>query len=278
MPEMLGFVGKRFVVGKRVLKTCVSIGNSTNIREFTSDRIVTLEGVRCSGADHDECQKLCTIFWREEWLRKVDGPARPAENTEDQEKLRTRLKTAWNSDTYFCQASELLKVTKPLSRWARFGKCVTDIRVGNCTTWEMAQRIGTWLFWKLRRKLFGVYARGKNRTTPSETLNLQPGELVEVRPLDKIVETLDQRAHNRGLYFTPDMGLLCGSHRQVARRLEKIIVDGTGKMRLVRNTVYLEGARCGCSHVAFGGCPRGEFSYWREIWLRRRKPPQPHDP
>jgi hypothetical protein len=21
--------------------------------------------------------------------------------------------------------------------------------------------------------------------------------------------------------------------------------------------------------VAFGGCPRGEFAYWREIWLRR---------
>jgi hypothetical protein len=33
--------------------------------------------------------------------------------------------------------------------------------------------------------------------------------------------------------------------------------------------VYLEGSMCGCAHVAFGGCPRGEFSYWREIWLRR---------
>jgi len=21
--------------------------------------------------------------------------------------------------------------------------------------------------------------------------------------------------------------------------------------------------------VAFGGCPRGEFAHWREIWLRR---------
>jgi hypothetical protein len=40
-------------------------------------------------------------------------------------------------------------------------------------------------------------------------------------------------------------------------------------MRQLRNTVFLEGSLCGCSCVAFGGCPRGEFAYWREIWLRR---------
>ena len=58
--------------------------------------------------------------------------------------------------------------------------------------------------------------------------------------------------------------------RPVAKSIaQKIIVDGTGEMRVFRNTAYLEGSMCGCSHVAFGGCPRGEFAYWREIWLRR---------
>jgi hypothetical protein len=90
------------------------------------------------------------------------------------------------------------------------------------------------------------------------------------KPYNDALFRLDPAAHNRGLYFTPDTGLCCGSRQRVVRRLDKIIVDGTGQMRQLRNTVYLEGAHCGCSHVAFGGCPRGEFSYWREIWLQRR--------
>jgi hypothetical protein len=276
MPEMLGFVGKRFRVEKRILKTCVSIGNSTNMRVFNSGAIVTLEGVRCSGEGHDGCQKLCAIFWHEEWLRKVDD-SEPGTRTnpEGTEQLGLRLKTTVDSTKYFCQASELLRITRHLSRWERFGRCFAEVRTGNCSAWEMAQRIGIWLYWRARRRLLGVYARGTNRTTPSEALNLQPGEFVEVKPIGRITETLDPAAHNRGLYFTPDMALFCGSRQRVARRLDKIIVDGTGQMRSLRNTVYLEGAHCGCSHVAFGGCPRGELSYWREIWLQRPQPLPP---
>ena len=54
-------------------------------------------------------------------------------------------------------------------------------------------------------------------------------------------------------------------------RLDKIIVDGTGEMRQLRNTVCLEGSTCGCAYMGFdmGGCSRCELTYWREIWLRR---------
>ena len=50
-------------------------------------------------------------------------------------------------------------------------------------------------------------------------------------------------------------------------RLDKIIVDGTGQMRQLRNTVCLEGSTCGCSYMGFGmgGCARCELTYWREI-------------
>jgi hypothetical protein len=274
MPEMAGFCGKRFRISSRVLKTCVSIAPSTTMRVFKTDDVVTLDGPRCSGVDHDGCQKGCLIFWREAWLRKPeDGAFQPNADLEGQEGLRTRLRTWTSPDTYFCQASELLKVTDPLPRWGRFGKCFREVKVGNCSVWQMAQRIGIWVFWKIRQMLFGKYARGSNKSTPVESLNLRPGELAEVKPIEGIIETLDERAHNRGLSFTPDMRLLCGDRQLVARRLDKIIVDGTGKMRQLRNTVYLEGSHCGCSHVAFGGCPRQEFSYWREIWLRRTNSP-----
>lgn len=270
MPEMVGLAGKRFWVSKRVLKTCVSIAPSTTMRVFKVNDVVMLEGPRCSGVDHDGCQKGCSIFWREAWLRRVEDinlPPCPASS--GSERLRARLKTLRSPQAYFCQASEILTVTNPLSRWGRFGKCFTEVRVGNCSFFEMAQRIAVWLFWKIRQALLGKYARGANKSTPMQSLSLQPGEVVEVKSLEGIVETLNHTAHNRGLCFTPDMHLLCGDQRRVEKRLDKIIVDGTGEMRQMRNTVYLEDAYCGCSHVAFGGCPRREYSYWREIWLRR---------
>jgi hypothetical protein len=133
----------------------------------------------------------------------------------------------------------------------------------------MIQRISVWLFWKTRSALLGVYGRGVLKSTPVETLNLQSGEWIEIKPLTSIVETLNESGYNRGLYFTPAMGRSCGEKHRVGRRLEKIIVDGTGEMRQLRNTAFLEGSMCGCSCVAFGGCPRGDFAYWREIWLRR---------
>jgi hypothetical protein len=270
MPEMAEYCGRRFRVSKKVLKTCY-YGHSTGMRTFPADDVVILEDVRCSGAAHDGCQKACNIFWREAWLRRVDGPEGlrivPADS--GQQQLRSRLKTKTGPNTYFCQASEILNATGDLSRGERFWKCVDEVRWGNCGVVEMAGRIGVWLFWRVRRSLLGVYGRGTNKSTPTESLALRPGERVEVKPMKSISETLDERSFNRGLSFTPAMRQLCGEQRRVDRKLEKIIVDGTGAMRTMRDTVFLEGSLCGCSCVAFGGCPRGEYAYWREIWLRR---------
>jgi hypothetical protein len=241
------------------------------MRKFPAEDVVLLEGLRCSGGAHDGCQKACTIFWREAWLRSVEGPSfvQSSVDPESSKQLRSRLKTSTGPKTYFCQASEILNATTELSRWERFAKCFDELRSGNCGFPEMAKRIGIWLFWKIRKVFRGAYARGSQKSTPAESLNLRSGEWIEIKPLDCITKTLDERAYNRGLYFTPLMGQLCGERLRVERKPEKIIVDGTGEMRQLRNTVFLEGSLCGCACVAFGGCPRGEFAYWREIWLRR---------
>jgi hypothetical protein len=269
MPEMLEHCGKRFQVFRRVVKTCTS-GTSSTMRAFRGDDVVLLEGLRCSGAAHDGCQKACVIFWREAWLRKVADAAVPTPmNLADADRLRARLKTSSGPNSYFCQASELSRAAPELSRWERFGKCFSEIRDGNCTGLQMAQRIGVWLYWRVRRAFFGAYARGNKIATPVEGLNLQPGELVEVKSIESITQTLSKTAHNRGLWFSPEMRLICGDQKRVERRIEKLIVDDTGEMRKLSNTVYLEGSMCGCAYVAFGGCSRCEFNYWREIWLRR---------
>ena len=269
MPEMVEYCGRRFHVFRRAVKTCISGSGPSTMRAFNGDDVLILEGVRCSGVSHDGCQKSCLIFWREVWLRKVtDATGETRVDPESCQRLRSRLKTM-AAKNYFCQASELLKTTAPMSRWKRLGACFTDIREGNCNASQMLKRIAIWLFWRIRRQFMGEYARGNKKITPLESLNLQPGESVEVKSMESISDTLNKQGHNRGLYFSPDMRLLCDRPYRVRNRIDKLIVDGTGEMRQLHNTVYLEGSLCGCSHVAFGGCPRGEFVYWREIWLRR---------
>jgi hypothetical protein len=269
MPEMAEFCGQRFKVFRRVVKTCSS-GTSSTMRAFRGDDVVLLENLRCSGAAHDGCEKACMIFWREAWLQKVsDVGAPPVPQLAGREQLLARLKTFTGANTYFCQASELSRAAPQISRRERFSKCFDEIAAKNCTVLEMAHRISIWLFWRIRRLLLGPFGRGTNNATPAESLHLKTGELVQVRSMPSISSTLNPKSFNRGLWFSPEMRLLCGTEQRVAQRIDKLIVDGTGEMRQLRNTVYLEGSMCGCAHVAFGGCSRCEFNYWREIWLQR---------
>jgi hypothetical protein len=269
MPEMADFCGRRFRVARRVVKTCFS-GSISTILAFRSDDVVTLDGLRCTGAAHDGCQKACMIIWREAWLKHVEDAAAPRPgDVNGRGRLLTRLKTSTGPTTYFCQASELLKAARPLSRRERFGKCVSEVAAGNCSAFEMAQRVCIWLMWRTRRIVRGAFARGRQAPTPVQSLDLRPGESIEVKPIEHIIDTLNAAGQNRGLSFSPDMRLLCGARQQVKGRLDRIIVDGTGEMRHLKNTVALEGSFCGCSQIAFGGCPRHELAYWREIWLRR---------
>ena len=270
MPEMLEFCGQRFRVARRALTVCIYEPGTP--LGFNTDDVVTLEGVRCSGAAHDGCQKSCTIFWREAWLRKVEAATvQPHVDLQGMERLRSRLKVTTAPGTYYCQASELKRATHSLSRRERIEGYLQGLRAGNFSAAQMARNVLIWFFWRVRKMFLGVYPRGKSGLTPIESLNLQPGEWVEVKPLQSVMETLNEHGQNRGLGFSLDMRLLCGRRLRVRARLEKIIVDGTGKMRQLRNTVSLEDSTCGCRYLGFGmeECARCELTYWREIWLRR---------
>ena len=269
MPEMLELCGQRFRVSRRANTVCIY--EPSNPLGFNTDDVVTLEGVRCSGAAHDGCQKSCTIFWREAWLRKVDPTSVQSHvDSRSAEQLQARLKVSIGPETYYCQASELKKVAHSLSKKERVRGYLSGLSDGNFSALEMARSIGIWSFWRIRRMFLGPM-RGSSGTTPIQSLNLRPGEWVEVKSLRGIIETLNAHGYNRGLSFTPDMRRFCGRRLRVRGRLERIIVDGTGHMRKLHNTVSLEGSTCGCEYAGFGmvGCSRCELTYWREIWLRR---------
>ncbi len=100
-----------------------------------------------------------------------------------------------------------------------------------------------------------------------ETLNLRPGELVEVKALEEILATLDGNRRNKGLLWMTGMSRYCGRRYRVRRRVERIMLESNGELRNMKNTVLLEDVMC--DGVAFGGCDRSCFHFWREAWLRR---------
>lgn len=100
-----------------------------------------------------------------------------------------------------------------------------------------------------------------------EVLNLQAGELVEVKSIFEIRKTLDENDRFKGLYFMGEMRQFCGKKFRVHKKVNRILLESTEEIRKVKNTVLLEGVMCD-GHVQCG-CDRSCFYYWREAWLRR---------
>lgn len=99
-----------------------------------------------------------------------------------------------------------------------------------------------------------------------EALQLQPGELVEVKSHAEIIKTLDPNGRHRGLLFMADMAQYCGRRMKVQKPVHRLLMEDSGEVRRMRNTVLLEGSMCDGLSV---GCDRSCFHFWREIWLRR---------
>lgn len=69
IPAMSEFSGKRFKVFKR-METMYQ-EESGNVRRLRNT--VLLDGVHCDGLLM-RCDRACLFYWREAWLRRVDGP------------------------------------------------------------------------------------------------------------------------------------------------------------------------------------------------------------
>jgi len=179
---------------------------------------------------------------------------------------------------YSCQATELIHATEPLPWW-RPGQYLRDLLSGEMPPADFLRMLWLQTYNKLQRLWGGRRLgdpRGDCRRTPSESLGLKPGEWVEVKSLPEILATLDKLGRNRGLGFGPEMVQFCGRRMRVARRVERLVVEWTGRLRALSDTVALEGALC--DGLAFRGCPRACYHLWREIWLRRvEEHPQPND-
>lgn len=103
-------------------------------------------------------------------------------------------------------------------------------------------------------------------------LSLRAGDRVAVRPLDEVLDTLDERGMLDGVPFMPEMVQYCGKSFEVWRRADKTCDEGRGgAIRRVTDTVHLKELRCDGS--VHGGCDAGCLLFWKEQWLKRADQP-----
>jgi hypothetical protein len=131
------------------------------------------------------------------------------------------------------------------------------------------------LFNRVQERRHGVpypFIEGSAAKTPVELLDLQPGELVEVRKKEEVMATLDKAQRNRGLWFDAEMLPYCTGIYRVLRRVNRIIEEKSGKMIDMKYPcIVLEGVVCQSDFHRL--CPRAIYPYWRENWLKRAAAP-----
>ena len=299
MPEMFQYVGKTFQVHKRAHKTC-DYSTSYPFRTWRLRKTVHLE-TRCDGSGHDGCQAGCLLYWKEEWLKSVDAaetssPAIATTPAEGEELV-------WNSTVvvepdgsrrYRCQATEIPRATTPLAWWdvrqyiedywsgnVGIGRVISALLYSVC--YELSEAgvgIGRPMraaYNRLHRlwrgpkwpRTPGVLPEGSS--TPAASLNLQPGEWVRVKPHDAILQTVTAANLNRGMRWDAEMAPYCEGVFQVAKRVDRIIDEKSGRMLEMKTPcIVLDAVVCQARYSEYRKlCPRSLYPFWREIWLDR---------
>jgi len=292
MPEMLQYCGQRLQVYKRADKTCDTVVPWSIRRMENSVHLDT----RCDGAAHGGCEAGCLIFWKEAWLKRTEKnvvpssalrrpvPASSGRLFTVDDLLAASARTESGDTVYTCQATELHNYTSPMKWWDP-RQYVRDARSGNLASGlgvesrPLRRMESVLILLKIVRAFVLSFVRermginyppvaGTQTRTPLEVLDLQPGELVQVRSREEIIATLDANKKNRGLLFDGEMLPFCGGIYRVLRRVHHIVNEQTGKMMDMKNPcIVLEGVFCKSDYNRF--CPRAIYCYWRESWLRR---------
>jgi len=259
---MRKYCGKRCRVLKQVSKIVVEGVGIGRI-----NHTVILEKATCDGEAFDGCRKTCLLLWKEDWLKKIEN--KPEEKQSKGMIFGTGSSNCVNAGFSACQSINLFKAISPLPAGrGRVLLYLADIKSGSYSLLEVLRVIFNHTVKGFLLRENTVYTV-KPGTTPTSTLSLQPGELVEVKGREEIQATLDLNGKNRGLLFTPEMIKYCGRRYRVLQRLDKMYVEEKGIMRRIANTVLLDGVTCdGTAHC---GCLRTCYCMFREIWLKRVK-------
>lgn len=318
MPQMFQYCGRRLRISKRAHKTCDTISGKYEGRKLPNGIHLDLrcDGQAYGGCEAG-CLIFWKEAWlkpvhQREAPDKLSSPIEPrvcvvSDNgaaCTEQDVWRGTCVSEGQETRYVCQATEVLKFTTPLP-WYNIKQYVEDYKSGNVTLGRIFRgfvyvayyygslsyrgrlgRPGRWFYDRFQALWGGVPFPRRSGTipaghpTPTCSLNLQPGEMVRVKPLQRILFTIDTQERHRGLVFDAELVPYCGGTYRVKKRVNKFVDERTGRMRTMKTpAVILEGVYCEARYSNCRlFCPRGIYSWWREIWLERvDESPSQHD-
>jgi hypothetical protein len=289
MPEMLAFCGRRLTIRKVAHKSCDNISR-TGIRRM--EDAVHLSESRCDGSAHGGCENACSLYWKVQWLKRVDpdDPVRPTPDAGHRVLLPLLVDKAQKEPfedgqpRYSCQATEMLRATPQRLLVKDLGQYKQDITSGNVGVLAVLRSFLVAMFNRyqdLSRRFvprplrirgglhWAVLDAGvRSGRTPTVNLDLRPGELVRIKSREEIAATLDTNLLNRGMGFDAEMSRFCGRTARVKARATKCVDERTGRMLTMKNScIILEDIVCEGAFSA--NCPREFICWWREIWLER---------
>jgi len=148
---MFQYCGKRFQVFKRAHKTCDTV---YPVRGRRLANGVHLDA-RCDGQAYGGCQAGCLLFWKEAWMKRVDGPTAglseravsagnervrvPEGGCTEQDVLAGTRQPGPQDEkdiAYRCQATELPRYTTTLNWWD-YRQYFEDYFSGNVGLWTI---------------------------------------------------------------------------------------------------------------------------------------------
>jgi len=309
MPEMFAFCGKKFQVYKRAHKTCDTVFPIRGRRIERTVHLDTRCDGHAHGGCQATCLIFWKEDWLKPLGGATEGSvaipaagsisetgeAGPGNCTEAQVCACAQKANPGRSVPKFvCQATQLPYATQRLPWWD-LRQYLEDYISGNVSIGrlfagmiysfyyhlsEAGIGVGSpmrWFYDKFHRLWRGTEFPRKSglipagQPTPVAALNLQPGDLVRIKPYKEILQTLDTGNKNRGLFFDAEMVPYCEGSYRVLKRVTKILDERTGELQEFKSPcVILDSVICESrySHCRMF-CPRSNYSYWREIWLER---------
>jgi hypothetical protein len=319
MPEMFAFCGQRFQVYKRAHKTCDTVFPVRGRRVHQAVHLDTRCDGSAHGGCQAGCILFWKLAWLRPLGKKPPqdagfphAPSSPRFGA-DSSVAGCSESVVWDractvpaegeEPSYVCQATRLPYATTDLEWWD-LRQYVEDYRSGNVGLWSLVCGPIYFLVYWLTRAGIGVgrplrwfydtfyplwagapFPRRRGvipagQRTPGKSLNLQPGELVRIKPYKEILNTLDTSNRNRGLFFDAEEVPYCGGTYRVQKRVARIINERTGKMLEMKTpSVILDSVICKSRYSECRlFCPRSIYALWREVWLDRVEPASAHSP
>jgi hypothetical protein len=309
MPQMFNYCGQRFKVYKSAHKTCDTVNPIRSLRVTDAVHLELRCNGEAYGGCQAGCLIFWKTAWLKPV--EGNGPSTVQHlNIVGQRQVHHSNGSCTEEDvwkgtrkgatdervaiTYQCQATQVPLYGEVLPWWD-VRQYVEDYRSRNVGPMQMLRGglfatyasciqagigLGPFLSWVydfVQRLLGGIpwpRRSGKiqaGQPTPTQILNLQPGELVRVKSYKEILATLDTEARNRGLMWDRDMVPFCDGTYRVKTRLSKFVDEKSGMLiNLKTPAVILEEVWCRARYSDCRMyCPRSIYSWWREVWLER---------